>query len=262
MDAHEVVVSEVQRHGRAQVLDLLAERVRQASKSSHVHAHGQVLPLDVAGADLVWCWLADDRPATGARDVRWAVSTRTDWLGFVALYDLTVVDARTKRLLGRFDVGRQGVRGKLHAVIEALPKRLQGKAKRLLHEIINAPTGSEARELINQFESDYGAKYPKAVASLRRDQAELLTYFELPAEHWVHLRTVNPIESAFATVRLRQRLTKGAGSRTKGLTMAFKLLQMAQQRWRRINAPHLTALVLEGATFLDGIHHIANETAA
>ena len=97
---------------------------------------------------------------------------------------------------------------------------------------------------------------------MQRDADKLLTFFDFPAEHWVHLRTANPIESAFAAVRLRQRVTKGAGSRTKALTMAFKLLEMAQRRWRRINAPHLSALVLEGATFVDGVHLIASEDAA
>jgi len=151
---------------------------------------------------------------------------------------------------------------RIAAVLDKLPKRLQGKAKRALHEIMEAPTREDAQDGMAHFVADYGAKYPKAVASLQRDADELLTFYDFPAQHWIHLRTANPIESAFATVRLRQRVTKGAGSRTKALTMAFKLLEMAQQRWRRINAPHLTALVLEGATFVDGVHLIASEDAA
>ena len=91
------------------------------------------------------------------------------------------------------------------------------------------------------------------MASLRRDEDKLLTDFDLPAEHWVHLRTTNVIESPLATVRLRQRVTKGAGSRTKGLMMAFKLLEMAQQRWRRINGPKLLPLVRAGVKFIDGV---------
>ena len=126
---------------------------------------------------------------------------------------------------------------RLANVLDKLPKRLQPKAKRALHEIIDAPTREDAQEAMPRFAADYGAKYPKAVASLQRDADKLLTFFDFPAEHWVHLRTVNPIESAFATVRLRQPVTKGAGSRTKALTMAFKLLEMAQRRWCRINAP-------------------------
>ncbi len=137
---------------------------------------------------------------------------------------------------------------RIAAVLDKLPKRLQARAKRALHEIMEAPTREDAQDGVARFEADYGAKYPKAVASLLRDADKLLTFYDFPAQHWVHLRTVNPIESAFATVRLRQRVTKGAGSRTKALTMAFKLLEMAQQRWRRINAPHLTALVLQGAS--------------
>ncbi len=108
-----------------------------------------------------------------------------------------------------------------------------------------------AQEAIARFEADYGAKYPKAVASLRRDEVELLTFFDFPAEHWVHLRTGNVIESPFATVRLRQRVTKGAGSRQKGLLMAFKLLLTAQERWRRISAAHLIPLVRAGIGFND-----------
>ena len=99
----------------------------------------------------------------------------------------------------------------------------------------------------------------KAVASLTRDQEHLYTHFDFPAEHWKHIRSTNVIESAFATVRLRQRVTKGAGSRSKGLTMAFKLLEMAQQRWRKLNAPELLPLVLAGARFNDGIQQTDNE---
>jgi hypothetical protein len=93
----------------------------------------------------------------------------------------------------------------------------------------------------------------EAVASLRRDQEKLLTFYDFPAEHWVHLRTTNVVESPFSTVRLRQRVTKGAGSRTKGLIMAFKLLEMAEKRWRRLNAPHLVPLVRAGVKFVDGV---------
>ena len=137
-------------------------------------------------------------------------------------------------------------------VLDKLPKRLQGPAKDALREIMNAPTRTDAEAGIDCFETDYGAKYPKAVTSLRRDQAQLLTFFDFPAEHWKHIRTSNPIESTFATVRLRQRITKGPGSRKRGLTMAFKLIQMAQDRWRRLNAPHLLPLVRAGVQFTDG----------
>jgi transposase-like protein len=137
-------------------------------------------------------------------------------------------------------------------VLDKLPKRLQAKAKAALHETMRAETRKAAKQAIARFEADYGAKYPKAVTSLRRDEAELLAFFDFPAEHWLHLRTSNVIESPFATVRLRQRVTKGAGSRQKGLLMAFKLLMMAQDRWRRINGAHLIPLVRAGVGFTDG----------
>jgi transposase-like protein len=138
-------------------------------------------------------------------------------------------------------------------VLDKLPKRLHAKAKKALHEIMRADTRKAAQRAIERFEADYGAKYPKAVAALRRDEAELLTFFDFPAEHWLHLRTGNVIESPFATVRLRQRVTKGAGSRQKGLLMAFELLAMAERRWRRINAPQLVPLVRAGVRFPDGV---------
>lgn len=137
-------------------------------------------------------------------------------------------------------------------VLDKLPKRLQGPVKAALREIMNAPTRADAVKGIDRFEDEYGAKYPKAIASLRRDQDQLLTFFDFPAEHWKHLRTSNPIESTFATVRLRQRVTKGPGSRTRGLTMAFKLIQMAQDRWRKLNGSHLLPLVRAGVPFTDG----------
>ena len=138
-------------------------------------------------------------------------------------------------------------------VLDKLPKRLQSKAKESLHEAFYAESREHAEQAIQRFAEDYQAKYPKAVASLRKDQDKLLTFFDLPAEHWQHLRTTNVIESPFATVRLRQRVTKGAGSRIKALVMAYKLLDMAQLRWRRLNAAHLLPLVRAGAVFVDGV---------
>ena len=138
-------------------------------------------------------------------------------------------------------------------VLDKLPKRLHAKAKAALHEIMRAETRQAAQQAIERFEADYGAKYPKAVASLRRDETELLAFFDFPAEHWLHVRTGNVIESPFATVRLRQRVTKGAGSRKKGLLMAFQLLSMAQQRWRKINGAKLVPLVRAGVRFSNGV---------
>ncbi len=137
-------------------------------------------------------------------------------------------------------------------VLDKLPKRLQTKAKEALREIRSAPTREASEREIDRFEEAYGAKYPKTVASLRRDQDKLLTFYDFPAEHWKHIQTSNPIESSFATVRLRQRITKGPGSRKRGLVMAYKLLRMAGQRWRRLNAAELLSLVRAGASFIDG----------
>jgi putative transposase len=142
---------------------------------------------------------------------------------------------------------------RLANVLDKLPKRLQPKAKAALHEMMYAETREDAELARDAFVESYQSKYPKAVESLQRDGEQLLTFFDFPAEHWKHLRTSNVVESPFATVRLRQRVTKGPGSRNKGLTMAFKLLEMAQQRWRRLNGSELLPLVREGAKFVDGV---------
>jgi putative transposase len=141
---------------------------------------------------------------------------------------------------------------KLANVLDKLPKRLQARAKELLHEIMYAPDRESALEEIARFSEEYGARYPKAVETLTKDQDRLLTFFDFPAEHWIHLRTTNPIESAFSTVKARTKTTKGAGSRKAGLAMAFKLLLAAEKRWRKVNAPHLVALVKAGVEFPNG----------
>ena len=141
---------------------------------------------------------------------------------------------------------------RLANVLDKLPKRLQPRAKDQLREIFNAETRKAAEAQIEKFVKEYDDKYPKAVASLLRDRETMLTFYDFPAAHWQSIRSTNVIESAFATVRLRQRVTKGAGSRAKGLTMAFKLLAMAEKRWRRIRSPHLVKEILEGEKFLDG----------
>ncbi len=142
---------------------------------------------------------------------------------------------------------------RLGNVLDKLPKRLQAKAKRALREIMYADSREDAENLMERFGCEYEEKYPRAVTSLVRDREKLLTFFDFPGAHWQHIRTTNPIESAFSTVRLRQRVTKGAGTRTKGLTMAFKLLAMAQERWRSLRSPHLVSLVRAGVTFTNGI---------
>jgi transposase-like protein len=122
----------------------------------------------------------------------------------------------------------------------------------MLHEIMQSPDRKSALEEIGLFSEEFQARYPKAVETLTKDQDQLLTFLDFPAEHWIHLRTSNPIESPFATVKARTKVTKGAGSRDAGLAMAFKLLLAAEERWRKVNAPHLIALVRAGVKFPDG----------
>jgi putative transposase len=137
-------------------------------------------------------------------------------------------------------------------VLAALPKSVHPGAIAALKEIYNAEDIDKAQLAIKAFEIDYGAKYPKAVAKIVDDADVLLEFYRYPAEHWIHLRTTNPIESTFATVRLRTKVTKGPGSRAAGLAMAYKLIEAAQTRWRAVNAPHLVALVRAGAVFHKG----------
>lgn len=141
---------------------------------------------------------------------------------------------------------------KIANVLDKLPKRLQPKAKEQLHEIMRAPDYQTALDELACFTRTFEDKYPKAVETLTKDQDKMFTFFNYPAAHWIHLRTTNAIESPFATVKARTRVTKGAGSRKAGLAMAFKLLLMAEKRWRKVNSPHLVALVQAGLTFPDG----------
>ncbi|MGH2969370.1 MAG: IS256 family transposase [Solirubrobacteraceae bacterium] len=137
-------------------------------------------------------------------------------------------------------------------VLDALPKRLQSRAKTVLHEMMEAPTRKDAAAALERFRSEFDAKYPKATAKLDKDWQHLTAFYDFPAEHWRHLRTTNPIESSFATVRLRTKVTKGAGSKKAALAMAYKLLDAAQQRWRRFNGHELVADVLDDVQFKDG----------
>ena len=141
---------------------------------------------------------------------------------------------------------------KIANVVNCLPKSAQPGAKAALAEIWNSEDKEHAEAAVKAFAADYGTKWPKAVAKITDDLDVLLAFYDYPAEHWVHLRTTNPIESTFATVRLRQRVTKGPGSRAAGVAMAFKLIESAQARWRAVNAPHLVALVRAGARFEKG----------
>ena len=141
---------------------------------------------------------------------------------------------------------------KVANVLNALPKGVQAGARRALNEIIQAEDRAHAERAIEALVTDYGAKWPKAVAKVVDDRDALLAFFDYPAEHWLHLRTTNPIESTFSPVRARTRVTKGPGNKEAGLAMVFKLLEAAQNRWRAVNGPHLVALVRAGARFEKG----------
>jgi putative transposase len=141
---------------------------------------------------------------------------------------------------------------KIGNVLAALPTSVQASVKQAIAEIYNAEDKTHARAAAQAFHREFGTKWPKATAKITDDLDVLTAFYDYPAEHWIHLRTSNPIESTFATVRLRQRVTKGPGSRAAGVAMAFKLIEAAQQRWRMVNAPHLVALVRAGATFVNG----------
>jgi transposase-like protein len=142
---------------------------------------------------------------------------------------------------------------KVMNVLDCLPKSAQPAARKALAQIRDAEDRAHAEKAVKEFAAAYRAKYPKAVAKITEDKEQLLAFFDFPAEHWVHLKTSNPIESTFATVRLRTRVTKGPGSRAAGLAMVFKLVKAAEDRWRYVNSPHLVALVRAGATFEKGV---------
>jgi len=142
---------------------------------------------------------------------------------------------------------------KVANILNALPKSAQPTARRMLAEIRDAEDRDHAVRAVDAFAHEFGARWPKAVAKVIDDTESLLAFFDFPAEHWIHLKTTNPIESTFATVRLRTRVTKGPGSRAAGLAMAFRLIESAQDRWRAVNGPHLVALVRAGAKFDKGV---------
>lgn len=142
---------------------------------------------------------------------------------------------------------------KIANVLNALPKSAQPGAKKAQQEIYSAEDREHALKAITAFGKTCGAKFPKAVKKITDDVDELLAFYDFPAEHWIHLRTTNPIESTFATVRLRTKVTRGPGSAAAALAMVFKLLESAQARWRAVNAPHLIALVRAGVRFERGL---------
>lgn len=141
---------------------------------------------------------------------------------------------------------------KMGNVMSAMPKSLHPRAKVAMQQIWMAEDRAHAEAAVREFARDYEAKYPKAVAKITDDLDVLLEFYNYPAQHWVHLRTTNPIESTFATVRLRTKVTKGPGSRAAGVAMAFKLIEAAQARWRLVNGAHLVQQVRDGKQFKDG----------
>ncbi|MCA1606464.1 MAG: IS256 family transposase, partial [Acidobacteria bacterium] len=147
-------------------------------------------------------------------------------------------------------------------VLNKLPKGQQAKAKAALHEIWMAESRAAAEQAFDHFLSTYEAKYPKASECLAKDREPLLTFYDFPAEHWTHLRTTNPIESTFATVRLRTAKTRGCVSRAGILAMVFKLTKSAEQRWRKLKGAAHLAQVIKGVRFKDGLQEEAQRIAA
>jgi transposase-like protein len=138
-------------------------------------------------------------------------------------------------------------------VLNKMPKSIQPKAKSMIHNVWMAETKEKAKEAFDLFLETFAAKYPGATACLAKDEDVLLTFYDFPAEHWRHIRTTNPIESTFSTVRLRTRKTKGAGSRLASLTMVFKLALTAQKKWRALNGSQFIADVIRGVSFANGV---------
>ena len=142
-------------------------------------------------------------------------------------------------------------------ILDKMPKSVQSKAKTRIHDMYMADTKKNALKAYDEFLALYEAKYPKACECLSKDKDDLFTFYDFPAEHWIHIRTTNPIESTFATVRLRTKRTKGCGSRTATLTMVYKLVEQAEKHWRKLNAHKLILKLIEGATFTDGVLDMA-----
>jgi transposase-like protein len=145
-------------------------------------------------------------------------------------------------------------------ILDKMPKSIQPKAKTMIHEMYMAATKEDALKAYDHFVETFEPKYPKAVECLRKDKEDLFTFYDFPATHWIHIRTTNPIESTFATVRLRTLKTKGCGSRIATLTMVFKLTMEAARTWKKLKGHKLILLVLENKKFVDG--ELSEEVAA
>lgn len=147
-------------------------------------------------------------------------------------------------------------------VLDKMPKSVQGHAKTKIHEIYMAESKKQAQKALDSFIELYGAKYPKACECLKKDRNVLLAFYDFPAQHWMHIRTTNPIESTFATIRHRTRQTKGCGSRSTTLSMVFKLAMSAEKRWKRLHGYKLIDKVVRGVKFRDGEEVTTEENAA
>jgi transposase-like protein len=149
-------------------------------------------------------------------------------------------------------------------VLDALPKSAHPRARKAIKEITQAENKAQAKKADKEFGQEFGTKWPKAAAKIEDDVEALLCYYDYPAKHWRHLRTTNPIESPFATVRARTDITKGPGSREAGVAIIFKLLEAAEGRWRRLNGYRLVPLVRAGARFVNGelVERIEDKDAA
>ena len=148
-------------------------------------------------------------------------------------------------------------------ILNKLPKSIQPQAKRVLHDIWQAPARAEADKAFDLFLDTFEAKYLQAATCLEKDRTELLAFYDFPAENWCHIRTTNPIESTFATIRLRQRKTRGCGSAKASLTMMFKLAQSASKGWRKLRGHQHIPDLLRGVRFIDGVneHHLKEENS-
>ncbi len=187
-----------------------------------------------------WAWLLRDLRKRGMKAPELAVEDGA--LGFWSALRDVFPETR---------VQRDWVH-KTSNVLDCMPKSVHWRAKAAIHEITGAEDKAHAEAAIEAFASEFGVKWPKAAEKIAEEKEALLAFYDYPGEHWVHLRTSNPIESVFSPVRARTEVTKGPGSRQAGLAMIFKLMEAAEGRWRRLNGHHLVALVRAGAKFKNG----------
>lgn len=195
---------------------------------------------------LSWMELLRDLKRRGMKDAP-KIAIGDGALGFWAALEETFPQTRKQRCWVH----------KTANILDKMPKRTQGYAKELIHDIYLAETKDDAKAAYEEFVERYKTKFPKAVKCLTKDKDVLFTFYDFPAEHWAHLRTTNPIESTFATLRHRHRQTKGCGSRTATLSMVFKLTREAEKGWRKLNGYQLIRKVIEGVIFKDGIQEKA-----